>query len=276
MQNEQKLREVIRESIKVYALKKNNLSADLLEEQKIRKAIKKLLSEKASNAPAPNDTLEGVLRDLLGDIIPQIRLKYTKLQTSPEERQGFMDYFIPATKDLIDIARGTRKKEEPEQEQELDEEQALKLGTSDKFIDVSDGSKPSQPKKVKEETEENKKLNSFYERGQNVAAQALNAVKKRLQLAASSEIVPDEYQQFDETLEANFKDWFSIWNRNPTKEESGERSEVDPDFDARAGEEEKISTDDNVELAQSQDQEDGESQPADDSELFEDFGSYFQ
>jgi len=273
MQNEEKLREVIRESIKVYAQKKNMLSPEILEEQKIRKAIKKLLVEKASTAPAPNDTLEGVLRDLLGDIIPQIRLKYVKLQTSPEERQGFMDYFVPATKDLIDISRGTKKEEQP---QELDEEETLKIDTSDKFIDVSDGSK--QPTQKKKTEEEKQSLSGYYERGQNLAGQALNAIKKRLQQAAVNEVVPEEYNDFDTTLEANLRDWFKIWNRNPTKEENSSIPEPDPDFDATAAPAEQpeqditdqeTSQETNIEPEQDQDE-------LKEDELFEEFGSFFQ
>lgn len=275
MQNEEKLREVIRESIKVYAQRRNMLSPEILEEQKARKAIKKLLAEKASTAPAPNDTLEGVLRDLLGDIIPQIRLKYVKLQTSPQERQGFMDYFVPATKDLIDIARGTKQEEQPE---ELDEEETIKLDTSDRFIDVSDGSK--KPTKEPAPEEDKQGLNGYYERGQNLASQALTAVKKRLQQAAVSEIVPEEYEEFDTTLEANLRDWFKIWNRNPTKEENSDIPQPDPDFDATATPDEtedQDTTDQDIsqELG-TEPESDLEQDELQEDELFEEFGSYFQ
>jgi hypothetical protein len=216
---EDKLRSIIRESIRLYAKKKQMLSQEDLQEQKIRQAIRKiLLSEKASKDPAPSSTLEGVMRSLLNNIVPQIRIDYMKLQTNEEERQGFKDYFYNAISQTIDVAHDQVNPEDTEKELEEQEKIVFKSDDPDFINGVSDGTDSAEGKQ-EEEKQDSKNISSYYDRGQNFGETAFNAIKDRIQNAVYSQIVPEEYPEFVKVLNANLQAWFKIWDTNRTEEE---------------------------------------------------------
>lgn len=216
---EKALRSIIREAIRLYASKKQMLSAEQIQEQRLRQAIRKiLLSEKASNDPPPASTLEGVMRSLLNNIVPQIRLDYMKLQTNTEERQGFKDYFYNAVEQTIDVAHDQMNPEQSEEELEEQEKIVVKSDDPDFISGVNDGTEEINDKKA-EEKDQATNISSYYDRGQNFGETAFNAVKDRIQNAVYSQIVPDEYPQFVKVLNANLQAWFKIWDTNQTADE---------------------------------------------------------
>lgn len=223
-ENEEKLRSIIRESIKLYAKKKDLLSSQDLQEQKIRQAIRNiLLSEKASRDPAPSSTLEGVMRSLLNNIVPQIRIDYMKLQTNEEERQGFKDYFYNAVSQTIDVAHDQINPEDTDKELEEQEKVVLKSDDPDFISGVTDGTEGEEEKKEDGEPKA-KNISSYYDRGQNFGETAFNAIKDRIQNAVYSQIVPEEYPQFVKVLNANLQAWFKIWDTNRTESEPAPQS----------------------------------------------------
>jgi hypothetical protein len=218
LDTEEKLRSIIREALKLYAIKNKKLSQEHIEEQKIRQHIKKLLlKEKESKDPPPASTLEGVMRSLLNNIVPQIRIDYMKLQTNKEERRGFKDYFYNAVEQTIDLAHDQRNSE---QDQELEEQEKIVLKSDDPdFISgVTDGTDET-PKSKESGQEKSKNISSYFDRGQNFGETAFNSIKDRIQGAVYYQIVPEEYEQFVKVLNANLQAWFKIWDSNRTQDQ---------------------------------------------------------
>lgn len=214
-EKEDKLRSMIREVLKLYSTHKENLRIQSVFEGKLRETIRKLLVEKESKQAAPESTLVGILRSLLNNIVPQIRLDYIKLQTNEEERSGFKDYFYNAVNKIMEITN--EKGEDSEVPQELEEKETLKV-KSDRpgFIgDVSDGTEEEKPAKDAPAGETGTKdISSYYERGQNFGESAFNAIKDRIQGVVAGQIVPEEYNQFVKALNDNLEAWFEIWDKN--------------------------------------------------------------
>jgi hypothetical protein len=238
-EKEEKFRLMIREMLSIYFSKKEEKRKQSIFEEKLRSSIRKLLTEKESKEAAPESTLVGILRSLLNNIVPQIRLEYIKLQTNSEERQGFKDYFYNAVNKIMEINNEeTVEKEQPE---ELEEE-SLKIKRSEKpgFIDdVLDGTEENEGSQDNNSDNKEKSQNdikSYYERGQNFGESAFNAIRDRIENVVAAQIVPDEYQQFVKVLNDNLEAWFEIWDQNTTKDEP-----VQPETDTPEQEEGDLS-----------------------------------
>ena len=221
-EKEEKFRLMIREMLSIYFSKKEEKRKQSIFEEKLRSSIRKLLSEKESKEAAPESTLVGILRSLLNNIVPQIRLEYIKLQTNSEERQGFKDYFYNAVNKIMEI--NNEEAVEKQQPEELEEE-SLKIKRSEKpgFIDdVLDGTEEDEGSQDNNSDNKEKSQNdikSYYERGQNFGESAFNAIRDRIENVVAAQIVPDEYQQFVKVLNDNLEAWFEIWDQNTTKDE---------------------------------------------------------
>lgn len=245
-EKEEKFRLMIREMLSIYFSKKEEKRKQSIFEEKLRSSIRKLLTEKESKEAAPESTLVGILRSLLNNIIPQIRLEYIKLQTNREERQGFKDYFYNAVNKIIEITN----EDELEQPEELEEE-SLKIKRSEKegFIDdVLDGTEEDEESQDKSSDNKEKSQNdikSYYERGQNFGESAFNAIRDRIENVVAAQIVPDEYEQFVKVLNDNLEAWFEIWDQNTTKEEpvQPETDVSEPELDSDLAEPEQQSAD---------------------------------
>lgn len=224
-QSSKKLRIMVREAIKLYAQKKNKLSKNAMFEEKIRQFIRsKLLAEKQSKETPPGSTLEGIMRTLLNNIIPQLRIQYMQLQSNDEERQGFKDYFYNAVDQISDLTKDQRDAEEEEVEIELEEEKiTVKKSDDPDFIGgVDDGDEQSEEESTPEEKDSRKDISSFFERGQNFGEKAFMAIKDRIQDVVASQLVPDEYPEFERVLNANLQAWFKIWDQNRTKTDTSQ------------------------------------------------------
>lgn len=222
IQSSKKLRIMVREAIKLYAQKKNMLSEKDMFEEKIRQFIRsKILAEKQSNETPPGSTLEGIMRTLLNNIIPQTRIEYMQLQSNDEERQGFKDYFYNAVEQITDLTKDQRDAEEQAAETELEEEKVVIKSDDPDFISgVGDGEEKEEANQDIAGEENNKvDVSSFFERGQNFGEEAFGAIKDRIQDVVASRIVPEEYDEFRRVLNANLQAWFKIWDQNRTKED---------------------------------------------------------
>ena len=222
--SEDRVRMVVREAIKMYYAQKNRmLSKQEVFEEKIRQFIRsKLLSEKQSKDAPPASTLEGIMRTLLNNIIPQLRIQYTQLQSNDEERQGFKDYFYNAVDGISDLTRDQREAEEPEQ-QDLEEEKVVIKSDDPDFISgVEDGEEKSEEDNKESEGSDREDISSFFQRGQNFGLKAFEAIKDRIEDVVASQIVPEEYPEFEKVLNANLQAWFRIWDQNRTKEDESQ------------------------------------------------------
>lgn len=221
-EEEFKLRTVIQEAIKLYAQKNNMLRQNELFEEKIRHFIRSIiLSEKQSREAPPGSTLEGIMKSLLNNIIPQIRIEYMQLQTNDEERQGFKDYFYNAVNQITDLTKDQRDADEEQSlEKDLEEEKVVIKSDDPDFISgVFDGDEDEKIEQPSSEGDKQEDVSSFFERGQNFGEEAFGAIKDRIQKVVASRIVPDEYPEFERVLNANLQAWFKIWDQNRTKED---------------------------------------------------------
>ena len=152
-----KLRKFIRKAIKLSERKrKQKIDNIVLEEQKLRQVIRKLLSEgtpTADNDPAPHsNTGINVLEDLLKKIIPVVETDFKKLTTSADQRKSFRSHMVRAVEDALAPQRATvHAPNDPKSkmlsvgESDLGEEIDIEVGgEEDKFIDI-------EPEKEKEE-----------------------------------------------------------------------------------------------------------------------------
>lgn len=128
----QKFISIIKENI----LKQFIISKDLLEENKLRKEIKKILLlevNKDSDSTPEATTGINVLRELLKKIIPIIETDYKSLTTSIEQRNSFRAHLLRAIKgsivlgqeDIVDTVQQNEKEKEQvvsSPEEELEEQ----------------------------------------------------------------------------------------------------------------------------------------------------------
>ena len=114
---EERLRELIRKSIKTISHKKTLEEEKSLREQKqLRSYIIKLVeAEKALVAPHPSTGIN-VLEDLLKKIIPQIEVEYKKLTTSHEQRASFQTHIVNAIQNSLAPTRASEKAGTDEEE----------------------------------------------------------------------------------------------------------------------------------------------------------------
>lgn len=224
IKSSKRIRLFVREAIKIYSQKKKMLSAEQLSEQKLREFVRKtILSEKQSKEVAPGSTLEGIMRTLLNNIIPQLRIQYMQLQSNDEERQGFKDYFYNAVDQISDLTKDQRDAEEKGIEELEEEKITIKSDDPDFISGVEDGEEDTTSSSTKDDSAESRKdISSFFERGQNFAEKAFVSIKDRIQDVVASQIVPDEYPEFERVLNANLQAWFKIWDQNRTKESNSQ------------------------------------------------------
>jgi hypothetical protein len=118
LMEEIKLRKAIRKIIT------ENKKKELNEEQRLRKVIRRMLTEaKQSDEVVYQSTGINKLRDLLKNIIPTIQDDYKDLTTSLEQRQAFSNHLMIGIKNLLGIADISKSSEaDPAANLELEEE----------------------------------------------------------------------------------------------------------------------------------------------------------
>lgn len=96
--NEQKLREHIREAIKISYKKKQKA---LKEEQELRAIIRMLIEGEKPEASPHASTGINVLEDLLKKIVPVIEQDYKQLTTEPGQRESFRAHIVNAVQNVL-------------------------------------------------------------------------------------------------------------------------------------------------------------------------------
>ena len=110
--NEQKLREHIREAIKISLKKKQSI---LKEEQELRAIIRMLIEGEKPEASPHASTGINVLEDLLKKIVPVVEQDYKQLTTEPGQRESFRAHIINAIQNALapEAAYATAGQEAP-------------------------------------------------------------------------------------------------------------------------------------------------------------------
>lgn len=115
LMEELKLRKAIRNIIT------ENKKKELNEEQRLRSVIRKMLTEaKQADEVVYQSTGVNKLRDLLRNIIPSIQDDYKDLTTSIEQRQAYINHLMTGIKNLLNIADLSKNTKETSKELEED------------------------------------------------------------------------------------------------------------------------------------------------------------
>ena len=127
LMEELKLRKAIRKIVT------ENKRKQLNEEQRLRKAIRGILTEaKQSDEVVYQNTGVNKLRDLLKNIIPAIQDDYKDLTTSSEQRQAYANHLMIGIKNLLGIADISKSSEtDPAANLELEEDIEIGVAPSD-------------------------------------------------------------------------------------------------------------------------------------------------
>ena len=207
LMEELKLRKVIRKIIT------ENKRKQLNEEQRLRKAIRGILTEaKQSDEVVYESTGVNALRDLLGNVGSIIKDKYRNLTTSPTQREAFKNHLLIGWRNLLnvaDISKSVQGSKAPKnlKDIELEEDIEIKIKKQDPSNVLKDFSPEDyEPLKSKEQ-----KLVAGGEiptdpdqlTGMNIAAETLNLISTQTLTAYEQLLNPKDAEDFKEFGLAN-------------------------------------------------------------------------
>jgi hypothetical protein len=207
---ELKLRQLIRQAIRInHNRVVNEQRQKLVEEQKLRGIIRKLLSEAAEEQPKHESTGINVLEDLLKKIIPVLQIDFKILTTSTEQRNSFRAHILNAVQNLLSTEYMYAVSDT-----DTLAEAAVTITDNDKFIDINkDKKKEEEEAKKAEETPEQKFSKGLEDKGldttgRNMAMQTYKKIERAI--ADSYSLLDDKKDRglFYDYLITNLKLYF--------------------------------------------------------------------
>jgi len=233
-QEEDKLREVIRKSIKIYSRKKSNLSENELQEQKLRNIISNLIKEaKQSSFPRPQSTLEGILSKFFNSsgIYESVRDQFYDLQTDREEKTGFIKTFLERSNEIMMIPNADELEQDANLQEEENEEEEEPVSREKDILDkwgafvpseVEDDLKlklkpkntKSQEKKTKKDDIGSEQIESFEKRGSNSAVEIFEQRIKDELKKIMLKLIGPEKEEARVLIMQNFTAWFDMWTED--------------------------------------------------------------
>jgi len=244
---ELQLREVIRKVISASERKKQNLQEK--QEQILRKAIRKLITEAESDTTPSASTAINFLEDLLKKILPGIEQDYKSLTTNEDQRESFRAQLVSSVDTALETADiNIQGAEESEGEEEIegfiDIEEEIEISVTDdpKFIDIDPDAGGEEEEVEVEATEE-----EANDTGSKLAAQSFDAIEKQTLETYSTLSDEEDQKTFKDYLITNLKLYFDKWEKElsdvvepttdeyETEKEEGESEELG---DELGGEEE--------------------------------------
>ena len=211
--NEDKIRSVIREAIKLYSIRKENLRAQSVFEDKLRETIRKIIisEAKASKEPPPSSTLEGFLRTFLKNKLPSVKIEFNKLQDSNEEKYGFIETFMFGVSDLFKIPGVAEQPEEEElNEEEEDKKVKMRFGAFDDLGLDGEEQEQEEPEEPEEEDPMDKGAQTDFDVGSRTGYTAVQELTSAIQ-DLKKNIVPQNLENARSTLLRNFAGWIDQW-----------------------------------------------------------------
>ena len=207
LMEELRLREAIRKIIT------ENKKKELNEEQRLRKVIRRMLTEgKKADEVIYQSTGVNALRDLLANVGPIIKDKYRNLATSAKQREAFKNHLLIGWRNLLniaDISKGVEDKRAPKSldDIELEEDIEIKIKKQDPSSLLADFEpKEYEPLKSKEQklvaggelpTDPDQKT------GMNAAAECLNLISSQTLTSYEQLFNPQDAEDFKEYGLAN-------------------------------------------------------------------------
>ena len=210
--DEQLLREYIRKAIRINNNRKlNEKRQQELQEFKLRKIIRALITEAGEDQPKHSSTGINVLEDLLKKIIPVIQVDFKILTTSAEQRNSFRAHILNAVQNSLSTEYMYVYSKVEEAVKVTGGEDGKIGGDKDKFIDIfADKKKQAEEEKLSPEEEfakglEDQELDST---GRNMAMQTYKKIEKGI--ADSYSMLDDnkDRELFYDYLITNLKLYF--------------------------------------------------------------------
>ena len=202
---EQLLRKQIRKAINIVNEKRNTEErAKLLEEAKLRRVIRNLISETTVGASVPErKTGRNQLEKVLKEIIKILEEEFKQLTTSTDQRNSFKKHIINAVKNLLATERvGEDEGTSPIAEQEID----IEVGNDEDeaFIDV----RPDAEQEIEVSPEEEFGIEGEDKTGRNFAYDAFKRIENQIMKGYEKLDTPEDRDIFYDYLLINLDLYF--------------------------------------------------------------------
>ena len=239
---EQMLRKQIRKAINIVKEKRDaETKAKLLEEAKLRRVIRKLISETTVGASVPErKTGRNQLEKVLKEIIKILEEEFKQLTTSDEQRNSFKKHILNGVKNLLATERiGPDEDgviEEPIAEQEID----IEVGEDEDeaFIDV----RPDADQEIEVSPEEEFGIEGEDKTGRNFAYDAFKRIENQIMKGYEKLDTPEDRDIFYDYLLINLDLYFKKFEDElqqelpePSVPEPANQPEEEPEFEDELG-----------------------------------------
>ena len=239
---EQMLRKQIRKAINIVKEKRDaETKAKLLEEAKLRRVIRKLISETTVGASVPErKTGRNQLEKVLKEIIKILEEEFKQLTTSAEQRNSFKKHILNGVKNLLATERiGPDEDgviEEPIAEQEID----IEVGEDEDeaFIDV----RPDADQEIEVSPEEEFGIEGEDKTGRNFAYDAFKRIENQIMKGYEKLDTPEDRDIFYDYLLINLDLYFKKFEDElqqelpePNVPEPANQPEEEPEFEDELG-----------------------------------------
>ena len=239
---EQMLRKQIRKAISIVKEKRDaETKAKLLEEAKLRRVIRKLISETTVGASVPErKTGRNQLEKVLKEIIKILEEEFKQLTTSAEQRNSFKKHILNGVKNLLATERiGPDEDgvvEEPIAEQEID----IEVGEDEDeaFIDV----RPDADQEIEVSPEEEFGIEGEDKTGRNFAYDAFKRIENQIMKGYEKLDTPEDRDIFYDYLLINLDLYFKKFEDElqqelpePSVPEPANQPEGEPEFEDELG-----------------------------------------
>ena len=236
--NENTLREVIRNNLKIYFSNKKQESADMLDyilkEHELRISLRHMILEAAAEDPSvdiSDSTGINTLKDLLknSNVLSTLRNVYKTLTTDEDQKISFRAHIIKWIQDtLAPIKLNDIRPESDSIKEEVGVD--IEGVDIDKFIDAPDGSEKEKDNKPEEEEEEKMKpISGADTTGRNKAERIYPTIEKSIIDYYGELDNPEDQEMFYDYLIANMKLYFDKWDgeMSPTPPEEPTNDEYE-------------------------------------------------
>lgn len=207
---ELQLREVVRKMITISEQKQIK---PIIEENKLRGLINKLITEAETNTTPHASTAINFLEDLLKKILPGIETDYKSLTTKVEQRESFRAQLTTSVNTALETSElnttGAEENIEANEEEaegfiDIEEEINIAVTDDEKFIDV-DGVDEEEAKEASAEEGD--------ETGRKLAAQSFDAIEKQTLETFATLSDPEDKKTFKDYMITNLKLYFDKWEK---------------------------------------------------------------
>ena len=201
---EMKLRQLIRESIRIIKSRKDKKQLD--EEKALRSAIGKILAEVSGEVEDSPHRSTGinVLEDLLKKIIPVIEIDYKKLTTSNEQRSSYVSHMLKAVENSLAPVKANDDAD-PMMEQDIN----IDIGDEEpeEFIDVR-GETEEEELSPEEQEKEDFSIEGSDTTGRDMAFDTFKKVEANIVDAYEVLSAPEDQELFYDYLQKNLNLYF--------------------------------------------------------------------